>query len=165
VLFHVAGIDRHEIDDLHQPLVGLEDGAQDVGLVGVLLATGVRSHRAYLPEAAPPIVQQSPEEAGTVEARQAAPVDAAVEADECDGATVADEPVIADGEVAIYAQQTSSAPCRRAGGALGVASAGAAAALPSPLACCVLLCLGEFDPLKVGGPRAHGQRCPLSDRG
>ena len=69
------------------------------------MATGVRSDWADLPEAASPIVKQAAEEAGTVESRQGAPVDAAVDTDKGDRATVPDDAVIPDREIAVLAEQ------------------------------------------------------------
>ena len=88
---------RHEVDEPHGAVVGLELGLEDERVAAVLAA-----RRAELaggldrPVAVLRVAEQCGEERARVEARQAQPVDGAVTAHERGGLEVADEPVVLD---------------------------------------------------------------------
>ena len=103
VLGDVMGIHGHQVrDDGHAPARS-EDGAEDVALVGVALPRVERLRGGDLPGAPALVVQDARQEARAVEARQAAPVDAAVGADQRQRAAVADDAVVGQWQVAVVA--------------------------------------------------------------
>ena len=88
---------RHEVDEPHGTVVGLQLGLQDERVAPVLAARRAElARRLDRPVAVLCVAEQCGEERARVEARQAQPVDGAVTADERSRLEVADEPVVLD---------------------------------------------------------------------
>ncbi len=97
--------DRHEVGDGDHAGVGSEGGLQDVAAVAIALGHAVGRPRREPPVAALARVEDAAEQRAVVEAREAQPIDAAVDPDERRAAAVSDEAVGADGEIALAALQ------------------------------------------------------------
>ena len=85
-----AAADRHEVGDHQRAGLGLELGAQDVGAGQVGAAGGGDVFGQDFPRAAALGVQDAKEHRVGVEAAHAAPVDAALAADEGAAVAIAD---------------------------------------------------------------------------
>src|SRR5215813_12366696 len=97
-----AGPDRHVVLDLGDAVGVQEAGDQDVGFRPVVLLVAQLAARGRGDPEAPALVgvEDGPEHAGRVEARQAEPIDRPVQADQGGAVHVADDAVVLDRLVA-----------------------------------------------------------------
>ena len=88
---------RHEVDEAHGAVVGLEFRLEDERVAAVLSSCRAELARGLdRPVAVLRVAEERGEQRSRVEARQAEPVDRAVAADERGGLQIADEPVVLD---------------------------------------------------------------------
>jgi hypothetical protein len=104
---------RHEVGDRYARVTRVERGDEHVGIRVIPLRARARPPRCDTEAPAAAGVQQRAEHARAVEVRQAAPVDAAVGADQRRGQAVADDAVVGDREVPVVyraARHPAAAP-------------------------------------------------------